>query len=315
MTNRAKRAFAAVAMIALIGTTSACAGTDAGADDGRPTVLAAFYPLAFVAEQVGGPNVRVTNLTTPGVEPHDLELTPRQVGAIYDADLVLYLKGFQPALDEAIEQAGGRSLEISMVVPLAEASGEPDGHEDGATGTPDEHGHGADRDPHFWLDPSRLAIAADAVAGQLSAVAPDQSGAFAQRADQLKNRLTALDDEFRAGLTGCQRTEFVTAHDAFGYLARRFGLVQVPIAGIEPDQEPSAARLQEIQQLVRDHHTTTIFFETLLSADLAETIARDTGATTAVLDPVEGIKDTAASDYFSVMRANLAALRKALSCP
>lgn len=295
------RRMAATGALAVLAATAAvgCGNGDdpsgAGTTSGGTStirVLAAFYPLAFVADRVGGSGAEVSNLTTPGVEPHDLELSPRQVGEITDANLVIYLKGFQPAVDAAIEQnAGGRVLDVTSAVSL-DASG----------------------DPHFWLDPTNLAVVADVVAGSLAAATPSQAADFAQRAERLKAELASLDAEIRTGLATCQRTEFVTSHTAFGYLAERYGLEQIPIAGVSPDEEPSPSRIQEIQQLVRDRGVTTIFFETLISRDLATTIARDTGATTAVLDPVEGIKDTATDDYLSVMRANLAALRKALSC-
>ena len=299
MTTRpARLAAVLLAGIALAGSVVGCAATGpASEESGRPTVLAAFYPLAFVAEQIGGPEVSVTNLTTPGVEPHDLELTPRQVAAIADADLVIYVKGFQPAVDEAVEQSAGRTLEVASVVPL--------------TSTP---GSGTDRDPHFWLDPTKLAQLVDPVSEQLAAADPSHASTFAEQADALKSKLAELDGEYRSGLGLCARTEIVTAHAAFGYLAARYRLEQIPIAGLSPDQEPAPERIQQIQQLVQQRGITTIFFERLLSADLAETIARDTGATAALLDPIEGITDTATNDYFTVMRANLAALRKALSC-
>lgn len=298
MTTGALRLGITLAVIALAGSVAGCAATgSASGEGGKPTVLASFYPLAFVAERIGGPEVAVTNLTTPGVEPHDLELTPRQVGDVADADLVIYLGGFQPAVDEAVEQGAGRTLEVGGAVPLAT--------------TP---GSGPERDPHFWLDPTKLAEVVDPVADQLADVDPANAQTFADRATALKADLARLDAEYRAGLVHCARTEFVTAHAAFGYLAKRYGLEHVSIAGVSPDQEPAPDRLRQVQQLVEDHGITTIFFETLVSADLANTIARDTGAITAVLDPIEGIADPATNDYLSVMRANLAALRKALSC-
>jgi zinc transport system substrate-binding protein len=298
MTTRLARLAALLAGIALAGSVAGCAGTGrAAGESGKPSVLAAFYPLVFVAEQIGGPDVSVANLTTPGVEPHDLELTPRQVAAVADADLVIYLKGFQPAVDEAVEQNADRPLEVSSVVPL--------------TSTP---GSGAAQDPHFWLDPTKLAQLVDPVSEQLVVIDPAHAHTFAERAGALKTKLAGLNADYRAGLASCARTEIVTAHAAFGYLAERYRLEQVPIAGLSPDQEPAPDRIRQIQQLVQALGVTTIFFERLLSADLAETIARDTGATTALLDPLEGITDPATNDYLTVMRANLAALRKALSC-
>ena len=297
MTTSLTRLATLLGGIALAGSVSGCAATGPASDDGKPRVVAAFYPLVFVAEQIGGPDVNVTNLTTPGVEPHDLELAPRQVTAIAEADLVIYLKGFQPAVDEAVEQNAGRTLEVSSVVPL--------------TSTP---GSDTNRDPHFWLDPTKLALLVDPVSDQLAEVDPAHAQTYADRAKALQIKLAPLDADYRSGLASCARTEIVTAHAAFGYLAERYRLEQIPIAGVSPDQEPAPERIRQIQQLVQQRGITTIFFERLLSADLAETIARDTGARTALLDPLEGITDPATNDYFTVMRANLAALRKALSC-
>jgi zinc transport system substrate-binding protein len=298
MTTRLARFAALLAGIALVGSVTGCAGSGlVSGEAGKPSVLAAFYPLVFVAEQIGGPEVSVTNLTTPGVEPHDLELTPRQVAAIADADLVIYLRGFQPAVDEAVEQNAGRTLEVGSVVPLTSAPGS-----------------GTDRDPHFWLDPTKLAQLIDPVTEQLGAVDPAHVHTFTERANALRTKLAELDADYRSGLASCARTQIVTAHAAFGYLTERYRLEQVPIAGVSADQEPAPDRIRQIQQLVQERGITTIFFERLLNADLAETIARDTGATTALLDPLEGITDPATNDYFTVMRANLAALRKALSC-
>jgi zinc transport system substrate-binding protein len=295
-------ASAALALTSLM----ACGSDDAGAAPrGKVSVVASFYPFAYVAEQVGGDAVTVENLTKPGAEPHDLELTPKQVGAISQADFAIYLKGFQPSVDEAIEQNKPRRvLEVSSVMPLDQAA--PVG------GEADEAGGSLAGDPHIWLDPTRLAKVATAVGEQLAATQPSHADEFRARARDLTNRLNALDAELKAGLQNCRQHEFVTSHAAFGYFARRYGLVQIAIAGLSPEQEPTPARIQEIQREVETYGITTVFFETLVSPDLAETIARDTGATTAVLDPIEGVKDPARDDYFSVMRANLEALRKAL---
>jgi zinc transport system substrate-binding protein len=283
-------------------TLTACGDDDgASASGGQPQVLAAFYPLAYVGEQVGGDAINTENLTQPGVEPHDLELTPRQVGDVVDADLVIYLDGFQPALDEAIEQNDPPVLEVSTVVPLELEAPE------------NEQGEPAG-DPHIWLDPTKVAALATAVAASLTEINPDRAADFQANAIELVTRLDELDSEYEEGLATCERREIVTSHASFGYLAARYDLEQIPISGLSPEEEPSPSRLAEIQNEVEEHGITTIFFETLISPDLAETIARDTGATTAVLDPIEGIEDTSQDDYFSVMRANLDALRGALSC-
>jgi zinc transport system substrate-binding protein len=281
----------------VLATVAALAGCATRANaDGRLPIVAAFYPLQFVSERIGGDLVRVTNLTKPGAEPHDVELSPRQVAQISDAKLAVHLRGFQPAVDEAIRQnADSRGYDVSGAVTLAKSS----------------EGHGTD--PHVWLDPVRLAAIADAVGQRLSDADPAHAADYRARAADLHGQLTALDAEFSTGLATCERRELVTSHTAFHYLADRYHLTQVGITGVDPEAEPSPRRLAEVAADARAHGTTTIFFETLVSPKVAETIAREVGARTAVLDPLEGLTDPDA-DYFSVMRANLASLTTALGC-
>ncbi len=296
--------------------------TSAGSSS-RTSVAAAFYALEYVVGRVGGDHVDVTGLTKPGLEPHDLELTPRQVGAVVDADLVVYLKGFQPAVDDAVGQGeAAKALDASTVVQMA-AEHADGGHEEHAE---DEHGgdagegagehaHEGAGDPHFWLDPTRVATFATAVAKRLAAVDADHAADYTANAERLGGELAALDRDYRDGLRQCERRTFVTSHSAFGYLAERYYLQQVPIAGLSPEVEPSPGRLEEVQDVVRSEDVTTIFYETLTAPDVAESMARDLGVRTDVLDPVEGITDASPGrDYLAVMRANLDALRKANGC-
>jgi zinc transport system substrate-binding protein len=294
----------------VVGTILAGCGVDETSSD-LPTVAASFYPLAFVAEQIGGGDVRVVNLTPPGVESHDLELTPRQVGEIAAADLVVYERGFQPSVDEAVEQnAGDAQVEVTEVVPLEHL--DEDGH--GGTVSEDEHADLAG-DPHVWLDPTLLARIADAVADGLAAAVPASAGAFRERADALVAELTTLDEEFSTGLRQCERNVVVTTHEAFGYLAHRYGLEMVGISGLSPDAEPSPARLADVREVIADEGVTTVFYERLVSPTVAETLADDLGVVTAVLDPIEGLTDdTEGEDYFTLMRANLGALEEANGC-
>jgi zinc transport system substrate-binding protein len=289
---------------------------DSASGSGSVDVVAAFYPLKFVTQQVGGPEVKITNLTKPGAEPHDLELTGKQVAAVSDADLVVYLKGLQPAVDKAVGQNKPKHVfEATSVSPLEEHGTEVDGAEEPhAEGDGHDHDVESGGDPHVWLDPTRLATIATGVGDALAQADPAHAQDYRNRAAELKGKLDALDNEFKTGLASCPRKEFVTSHAAFGYLAERYGLNQVAVNGLDPKAEPSPARVAELQKMIKDRGVTTIFFETLASPKTAETLARDTGVTTAVLDPIEGIKDEGANDYFSVMRANLDALRKALGC-
>ncbi|MBQ1052915.1 zinc ABC transporter substrate-binding protein [Micromonospora sp. C51] len=315
---------ATAALLALTGVT-ACSNDDnpAGADPQRVDVVAGFYPLQFLAERIGGDAVAVTNLARPGAEPHDLELNPGQVGQISEAELVVFLHGFQPAVDEAVEQqAGDRAFDVATVEPLLDATAgghdhDHEGEEDEAHAEEEEHAEEAAdgaKDPHVWLDPTRLATIGDKLAERLGTADPDRADEYTQRAATLRTELEQLDTEFTEGLKTCQRREIVVSHTAFGYLAQKYQLEQVGISGLTPEDEPSPQRLAAVAEEAREHQATTIFFETLASPKVAETIAREVGAQTAVLDPIEGLSAEGDGDYLSVMRTNLQTLRTALSC-
>ena len=272
-----------VLLCILAATVPALAGCGGSVSD--DTIVAAFYPLAFAAGQVAGPDADVVNLTPPGAEPHDLELSPRDVGRVRDAALAVYAgNGFQPAVQQAVEGRRGPSLDV-----LAH---------DGAVGD----------DPHVWLDPVRFATVAREIATALGT---------STAADDLVARLDALDGEYRRGLARCARREVVTSHAAFGYLAARYGLVQVPLVGLQPEAEPGPREVERLVDEVRATGATTVFSEPLASPALADAVAREAGVATAVLDPLEGLtadETDAGSDYFSVMEKNLDVLRTALGC-
>jgi zinc transport system substrate-binding protein len=287
-------------------------------------IVGSFYPLVFVAEQVGGEHVAVDNLTPPGAETHDLELTPLDVVSLLDADLIVYLAGFAPALDEAIRGAvaeqvfdvtSSASLDLEGEEPESEHHDEDDhGGVDQDEDDHDEDDHGG-VDPHFWLDPIRLADVADATAARLAEIDPENAESFLQNAAALRFQFDELDNEFQQGLAECARLDLVTSHRSFGYLANRYGLNQAGIAGLSPEQEPSAAQLANVSDLVRAEQVLVIYYEKLVDPGVAQTIADETGATTDVLDPLETLSETASGlDYFQVMRSNLAALRRGLDC-
>ena len=298
MVSRIVLVWIAVAAVALV---SGC-GSDEPRSGGR-SVVAAFYPLAYAAEEVGGESVSVRNLTPPGAEPHDLELTAGDVADVRDADLVLYLgNGFQPALADAVEGRSGPSLDLFTDQTLMEGAA----HHHGAEPEPEDEE--PELDPHIWLDPMRYATMARAIARELGTPAA---------ADDLVERLHVLDAELTEGLATCERREIVTSHAAFGYLAERYDLEQIPLTGLTPEAEPSAKQLEELVHEVEEEGATTVFFETLVAPELAETVAREASARTAVLDPLEGLTDERradGADYFTVMHENLVALRQALGC-
>jgi zinc transport system substrate-binding protein len=285
----------------LVATTAGCA---TNAEPQAPTagglnVVSGFYPLTFLAEAVGGDLVTVTTLTAPGTEPHDLELTPDQVAQVADAPVVLYLKGFQDAVDSAVETAGGdRALDVGASVKKLTATG--------------DEGEGVD--PHVWLDPTNMISMAEQVRDRLSAAKPDEAQRFRDNTASLVKELTALDESWQAGTTTCARRDLVVSHDAFGYLGARYNFRQVGLSGLSPDAEPSAGRLAQVSDFVRSSGATTIYYESLVDPKVAETVASETGAATAVLDPIEGIRDGEQQSYLTLMASNLETIRKGQSC-
>ncbi|MET9722554.1 metal ABC transporter substrate-binding protein [Streptomyces zaomyceticus] len=299
---------------------SACAGTSDAADkgsSGKLDVVASFYPMQYLAEQIGGDHVAVSTLTKPGVEPHDLELKPKQIGELGEADVVLYLKGIQPAVDDAIAQAGVRNTVDAATLTTLEKHGTEVGHEGHDHGTEEEAGHDhgseAGADPHIWLDPVKYAEVAKGVGTALEKADPAHAADYKKNTDALVKKLGVLNTDFANGLKNTATKTFITTHSAFGYLAERYGLDQEGISGIDPESEPSPARIKELQDVAKKDKVTTVFFETLASDRTAKTLAGDTGLRTDVLDPLEGITDTSkGDDYIEVMKSNLAALQKAL---
>jgi zinc transport system substrate-binding protein len=307
--------FSAVVALGSLLLTAGCGSTDGtpvpAGQPGQLRIVVAFYPFQFVAERLSGSYGVVQNLTEPGAEPHDVELTPRQVADISSADLVIYEHSFQPAMDAAVEQEGGeRVLDTATVVPLQPLGEGP--HNPESTGNVHDH---SGLDPHVWLAPPNVASIATAVAARLAELDPDHRADFEANLARLTAELTDLDRDFAQGLETCVRREFITSHAAFGYLAGRYRLEQIAIGGLSPEAEPSPARIAEVQDAARRFQITTIFYETLVSPAVAEAIAGDLGLRTDVLDPIEGITDQSrGSDYVAVMRSNLAALQKANEC-
>ena len=306
----------ALAAASLSGCSAFSDDTASGsvAKDGKVQVVAAFYPLQFISERVGGDLVDVTDLTKPGGEPHDLELTPAQTADVIDADLVVYEKGLQASVDAAVGQrpSDGATYDVVPTAKLEDIS--HGGHDDAAHDHGEEESALGELDPHFWLDPLKLADVADGLADQLAEVDPDHADTYRANAAALRTELEKVDGEFTAGLKDCERSTIVVSHNAFGYWAR-YGLDIEPISGLSPDAEPTPADLARLQDVIASDGITTVFGEALVSPKLSETLANDMGITTAVLDPIEGLTNkTSDQDYLSLMRSDLAALQKANAC-
>ena len=285
-----------LALLLPAGLLSACSPVSSSG----PQVVTSFYPLQYVAQRIVGDHAEVTNLTAPGVEPHDVELSPRQVARVSGATVVFYEKHLQPAVDDAVKNNGpDHVVDAAHVVALRHGASS----------------EGGGLDPHFWLDPTLLARVADAFTAEVSKAEPEHAADFAAGNARLQADLTELDGAYRAGLRSCHTRTVVVSHDAFEYLGSRYDLDVHPIAGLSPDAEPSARRLAELADLIRTDHITTVFSERLASPRLAQTLADSLGIRTAVLDPIEGlVSSDRHDDYLTLMRANLRALREAGGC-
>lgn len=297
----------AVSATACGGRANGSIGPEGG--DGTVSVVASFYPLAFAAERVGGESVAVETLTPPGVEPHDLELTPDDLEAIAEADVVVSLGGgLQPSVEEAVDaEAAGIAVDVLDRLELLSASGEE--VRNGA--------QAASADPHVWLDPGRFADVVDRVQAALAEAEPAEASTFRANARVLRDELAALDREFRKGLAACETRLMITNHAAFGYLADAYDLELESISGLAPGSEPDPARIAELAERAREEGATVVFTEDLLSSEAAETLAEEAGLDTAVLSPLEGLTQAQASDgddFLSVMRRNLETLRDGLDC-
>lgn len=302
---------AALAILLPLLTAGCASAAGAPADSDRLAVVAAFYPVQWLAGRLGGGDVTLTTLTPPGVEPHDLELTPDAVAAIEDADTVLYLgQGFQPDVERAVGNLGGDPLAVDLLaadgVELLPAPADL-GKEPLAGG----------EDPHAWLDPVRYAAMAEAVAAALTESEPGLTDAVEGRLSALRGELERLDGELAAALDGCAGDTILTSHAAFGYFADRYGLEQLAIAGVSPEIEPDARTLQEITRAARDRGVGTVFFEEALPPDLSRTVADEIGADVALLgalefDPADAVGP--GEDYLSVMAADGEAVARGLDC-
>lgn len=323
------RAAALGATTLLIATGCGTGGGEDGGNGISPadadlTVVTGVYPLEWLAQEIGGDGVAVVQLTEPGTEPHDLELTGRQIGQVSEADIAFYVEGLQPAVDEAIgQEAEGAALNVADVVELRPAGGEDehaeddhdhDHEEEGGHAEDDGHDHG-DLDPHFWLDVDLMKETAEALAQRMGEVDPEGADRYQEGAERVVGELSTLGEAYETGLATCEHREVVVGHTAFSYLTDRYDLEQIGVSGVDPDTEPSPAQIAAITDVVRERDITTVFTEPLMPAATADTIAAETGARVEVLDPLEGVTDRSpGDDYPSIMLGNLDALTAALSC-
>lgn len=314
-----KRIICAAAIAAL--TLGGCSATakSGKADGGKVEAVASFYPLAYVTSQVGGDLVDVTNLTPSG-EAHEVELSAKDLTTISQADALIYLSGFQAAVDDAVKEAAPKNtLDVAKAAKLKKLSAEQAAEHEAAHAHEGEHEeaghdhHHGSFDPHFWLDPQRLSQVVPQVVATLSQADPDHSDTFQKNGKALQDKLADLDKEYRSGLNKCATPTAVTAHEAYGYLADRYGFEQVGVKGVDPEAETSLTRLQEVANIAKDKKVNVLFSESALGDKDTKTLAEQLGIKSEVLDPLE-IQVDKNRDYLQVMHDNLEKLSKAMKC-
>ncbi|NGQ95422.1 zinc ABC transporter substrate-binding protein [Brevibacillus sp. SYP-B805] len=293
-------------------TSSQGENSQSGDSPQKISVVATFYPMYDFAKNVAGEHADVTALVPAGVEPHDWEPTPKDIQRIADAQVFVYNGGVEGWVEDALKSVQNKNLvvvEASKGIELMEGvEEEEEEHQEG-----EDHSH---LDPHVWLDPVLAQKEVEAIAHALEQADPAHKDDYRKNANAYIAQLQSLDKEFSAALSSAKRKDFVTQHAAFGYLAKRYGLTQIPISGLSPEEEPSPSKLVDIVKFVKEHQVKTIFFETLAAPKVAETVAKETGAKTAVLNPIEGLTDEEKAknlDYIGVMKNNLEALKTALN--
>ncbi len=309
----------------IVALTVAACGQQPGVDtgpatakpaDGKLTIYTSFYPLYFVTEKIAGDHADVINIVPPGVEPHDFEPTAKDIVAMSQGQVLVYNgSGLEAWIDKAItsfDQTNMTVVNATDGLPLLPISEEE--HDHAAESQGSEHDHG-EFDPHVWLDPTLLKAQAEKVKDALVKTDQAHSQDYVTNYEKLAGELDRLDKEFQDVTASAKQKEIVVAHSAFGYLAHKYGLTQTGVSGLTPEAEPSPAELKQLVEHVKEHNIHYILFETLVSPKVAEVIARETGAKTATLNPLEGLtvdEANAGKDYLSIMRENLETLRLAL---
>ncbi len=267
-------------------------------------VTASFYPLYYFATQIGGDKADIRNITPAGAEPHDYEPTAQDIARIENSNMLILNGGIEAWGDKIKQNLSGKNV---LIVVAGEGLLTRKLTENGQTSS----------DPHVWLDPKVAKIEAGRIAQEFIKIDPASSSFYQNNEKQLDSKLDELDQAYKKGLANCKQKDIITSHAAFGYLGKEYGLNQVSVAGLSPDEEPSAQQLTDVSNFAKQRHIKYIFFESLVSPKLSDTIATEVGAQTLVLDPLEGISDTdmgKGRNYFTVMQDNLKNLQIALEC-
>lgn len=287
-------------------------------DDGKLKIITTFYPMYEFTKNIVGDRADVELLIPSTIEPHDWEPTPKDISNIQNADLFVYnsdeMETWVADIEASINNDKVSIVEASKGIELIEAAEEEE-HDHAHAEEAHEHEHSHDADPHVWLSPVLAQQEVQTITDAIVKADPENKEYYKTESSEYIEELKALDEKYRTELAKKTSNEFITQHTAFSYLAKEYGLVQVPISGISPSEEPSAAKLAELKSYAQDHKIKVIYFEELTSSKVADTLAKELGADTEVLNALEGLSDdqqNAGENYITVMEENLEQLKKSL---
>lgn len=290
-----------VCMCIVLGGCSRAGADSSGFEEKEKlSVVTTIYPMEDFVKQIGQDKVEIINLVPAGMEPHDFELSTKDMGLLETADVLVYNgSGMEHFIDKTIQTMTNESV----IIVEASKDVEQIASEDGKT------------DPHTWLSIENAKVECEAICDALCKADSENETFYKDNLKAYEEKLDALYDEFKEGLKDCKKDTIVVAHEAFGYLCHEFSLNQEGIEGLMADSEPDSGRMKEIIELCKEEDIKVIFFEELVSPKVAQTIAAETGATTMVLNPIEGLtkeQEENNLDYIGLMKENLEALQVAL---
>lgn len=299
-----------MSILAIACIMTGCTGSTAKKNNGKLKVMASFYTMYDFAKKIGGDKVEVINMVPAGTEPHDWEPSTKDLIEMEKSDVFIYNgTGMEQWVDDVLESLDTEELttvEASKGIKLLKDS---DAHEH-------DHEHSSENDPHVWLDPQNAKYEMNKIKKALIKADPKNKDYYESNYQKEAKKCDELDQLYQEELAKVSRRELVVAHEAFGYLCKAYNLTQMGIEGLSADDEPDPKQMSEVINFAKKHKVKTIFFEELVSPKVAKTIAKETGASAKMLNPLEGLsnkKIKAGEDYFSVMRQNLSAIKEALS--
>lgn len=319
----------ALILLLLVVATVGCGNSNDFTVEGKLNVVTSFYPLYDFAQKIGGEHVNIVNLVPAGIESHDWSPKPRDMSNIAKADVFIYNgAGFEGWVEDFLDSLKKEStllvveaihdvelIEIGKEVHEEEGH-EEEGHEEEGQeeGQEEEHDHG-DVDPHAWISPLQAKVIAGTIKEHLIEADPTHKNDYETNYNLLADRLQQLHDQLTEIVKEAPKKELVVSHEAFGYIARDYGITQFGVMGLSPDSEPTVQRMKEITEYAKEHEIKYILFEELVSPKLAETLAQTLDIETLVLNPIEGLTEEQAKaneDYFTIMKYNLTTIEKAL---